>query len=316
MATQLEAIADRLRSQLPGTSEDRIEIWLQDRPQVIWLFPFDHQVGAVTNFWTGRIHATDSSPDLLIELAHEMVHAMLGPSWDSLPPTLEEGLCDVMASGVVLPSEDLRSDRIVRAMAAAGGPPLRLRLHTGDGGWSEHVVSVKPDLPGALDLRDTFSRDSGQVRPYHGDRSRKVWYGLAYVAAKRLVDALGAEGLRELSRRAGELDEDHAVALFASAAGLGADASDWRDAIRENVDREVLQGIARRLSEPLARETLAIVSRRVEGGSPEQRAELARPRLYLEGVSEFVELLEEPAYAAALRVQFQVDRDGGRGARR
>lgn len=301
VAHVVEAHVAAVRAMLPGLEEDAIvEVWLQERPQVVWLFPFGDDVGAVTNSVTGRIHAADASPDLATDLAHEAVHALLGDAWEGLPPTLEEGLCDQVATRLVDDGAELRTDRLIRAMAAVRGPSVKLRLDTPGGGWSAEEVRVTYELPEDFDLLDTYSRDTAQVRPYLADDERAVWYGTAYVAAGRLLDRLGADGLLRTCAEASDLDDDAAAALFAERAGLGSDPAPWRDAIEDAFGPAERAALARRIGAVLVVEATNAVQRQQREGTLRERFAAARPRLQVGAPSSSILLLDVPELAELL----------------
>jgi hypothetical protein len=299
-AAAVERIILELRKKLPGLRETTVEIWLQERPQVVWFVPAASGVGALSNSWTGRIHATANSRHLDAELAHEVVHALLDASWGALPPTLEEGLCDQMASRVASGGAHLRADRLLLAIAAACGPPMRLRVHSQDAGWSEHVIDATFPRAGELDLCDAFTRSSRRVHPFLGSRSRAVWYGVGFVAAGRLLAALGPAGLRELcAATAREGDGDAAEAL-AAAAGLSAERGSWRAAILAELDDAAVVELARLIAPELARTARDVESQR-RGDRPLDRAVLdARPQFRIVGHALSVDLSSLPEFRAAL----------------
>jgi hypothetical protein len=296
-AERLDGHIDVLRELVPDLREGRVEVWLQEQPQVVWLFPAGDQVGAMTNHWSSRIHAREASPDLASELVHESVHALLGDGWDGLPATLEEGLADQLASRVVDDRSELRNDRLFRALAAVGGPGAKLRVDAPGGGWSAEQIHARFDLSEDFDLRDTYSRDGSQVRPYLAPDERAVWYGTAYVAAGRLLDTLGAAGLRELNIATRDLSESEAVDRLAAASGLGSDAREWRTVVTESYGPDERAALVRRHAAALIVRVVDIVQEQNREGTLRERIVAARPRLQVGPPDRFTLLMDVPEFA-------------------
>lgn len=302
----LEQADVALRDRLPDLVAAPWDVWLQERPQVFWLFPAGDEVDALLNPFTDRIHVTAGSTALPTALVHERIHQLLGPAWDDLPAILEEGLCDQIASRVAAGGLALRTDRLFRAATALdalelhavldlpGGPTVRMRLEL-DG-------ESPPDAP----LSRAFADDDGLIGPFHAHGARGPWYGLAFVAVGRLVDRVGAEGLRDLVATTAEQGEEEALAAWASAADLTT-RDDWLRAVDEQLTADVRHALAEDLANGLAlwtRRQLTLDA--ADGGTPEaadlaRRIESAAPRLeFGPRLRATVDLRALPAFRTAL----------------
>lgn len=269
VAAALDRIAPRVVAEVPGTSCDPVEVWVQDEP-ALYAFAGSAYSDA-DGFWAegvGRIHLRASPDRLERTLAHELVHRTLGPDWDVLPGTLEEGLCDVVASRVCPESSTkLRAGRLSSAAFATGGLFLDLELalapHPGSDAeqppevcWSARLrIDADPAI--RLEPLAVFSVRAGlSTSPVSSDE-KKGYYGLAYLVIERIVAAEGLAGLHErcVRARARGLDEIPVDELLA-AAGLTRDAASWRAAALESLGREELAELVRSHPQMLVR-TLA-----------------------------------------------------------
>ncbi len=295
-AARIERIVTALRATLPGLRDVPLDVWLQPRPQILWFVPLDPTLGAVYNSWTGRIHATEGHRDLDVALAHEVVHALLDGSWSELPATLEEGLCDQMAARIADGGPRLRADRLLRAAAAAGGPPMFLRLETPDGGWSEHALDIRIDVEPGFDLLNTFSRSSHQVHVVLGPRDRAVWYGTAFVAAGRILALHGPQGLRDLCRATRDDDADRAIATLSAAAELSSTPAPWHAAILAELDEETAVDLARLIAPELAQIAHSVVALRSDFHLRSNAVLDSRPSFRVRGADPVVELAALPEF--------------------
>ena len=102
LCTQFEHLEPRLGALLPDWQlPTQGEIWIQEEPK-LYAFPAAAKSDA-EGLWAENercILLARGADDLERTLAHEMVHAGLGPSWRMLPGSFEEGLCDWAAAHV------------------------------------------------------------------------------------------------------------------------------------------------------------------------------------------------------------------------
>ena len=242
VARSLDELAPRVRAELPDTLERPLSVWLQEVP-LLYVFPRTEMPEA-DGFYspaTHRIHLRAGAEDLERTLAHELVHASLGPSWEALPGTLEEGLCDVIAARLCPASAPrLRAGRLSSAALALGGFSLELTLALPPEASPAGVglaLAARLRLEGSreeLDPLDVFARSAGLSSTKLSPHAKKAFYGLAGLVVQRLVDRHGVEGLHELcvaARARGLASVPSAWIL--EAAGFEADAQHWRRALLE-----------------------------------------------------------------------------------
>ncbi|MEO0650815.1 MAG: hypothetical protein AAFZ65_09055, partial [Planctomycetota bacterium] len=87
---------------LPGSVERDTEVWIQEELSHRWGELAPDNVKGFTLIGSdndrGRIHLRRNTDYPEWFLAHELVHALIGPEWSTLPGVLEEGLCEVIAA--------------------------------------------------------------------------------------------------------------------------------------------------------------------------------------------------------------------------
>ncbi len=216
-AQEVAGILMRLRPELeatlPGIALGELDIWVQDQPHV-WSFPSDHDQDAEGLYAPGldRILLSRATTDKTRVLAHELTHAALQAPWDRLPGTLEEGLCDCVASHLA-PAEAarLRAGRLSGAALACGGVHLGLRalpIHHGPQAqpdfselWeSQILLSSTDEEPDAI--RRVFQVAAGLSTTRLSTESKRSFYGLSFLVVERIVDRHGFEGLFRLCQKA------------------------------------------------------------------------------------------------------------------
>jgi hypothetical protein len=148
-------------------------------------------------------------------LSHELVHALIGPSWSPLPGILEEGLGDVIAERLNPEYENhIRSHRLLNASAFTGGLALDVlyRLPSHDqprSDWPTQRVRTAlhfadPVEPGTLERLLVTPR--GELHEHWADIP-ETFYGISWLIMSRMVERIGLEGV-------------HALCLEARASGL------------------------------------------------------------------------------------------------
>ncbi|MEO0649434.1 MAG: hypothetical protein AAFZ65_02000 [Planctomycetota bacterium] len=201
---------DRICELLPDTREGDVEIWVGE---------LDHDHGpasetawadAYTLTWssgrTPRVHLPEqasTAPERRNLVAHELVHALLGPSWRTLPTALEEGL----ATWVATQLEPRSHQRITKLLAARPDRFARLEYSAEFAG--RPVVLADPGLVLTIaSARDTsleeilaYPRD-GQLYP-EGRSEKLRLYGVGLALVETIIDRQGIEGLHALAARAG-----------------------------------------------------------------------------------------------------------------
>lgn len=191
---------------LPSAEERQTEVWVQQTLR--------HRRGAaapenVKGFTLisgdakrGRIHLREDTDFPEWFLAHELVHALLGPSWNTIPGVLEEGMCDVIAAELnpeVAPR--IRALRAIEASLFLGQLKLEIsHARNGqryrNGYWfhydrgPSHIEVEEAFEPGTLEMKQRWSQLPDSL------------YGLGFVVASRIEANGGLQGLHGMCRRA------------------------------------------------------------------------------------------------------------------
>ena len=91
IATLLRRLAPQVRALLPGSQDRPIDVWVQENLRVYRFQERPRSVRGFTllsgEFDAKRIHLQESGQSPWY-LAHELVHALIGPSWHTLPGIL------------------------------------------------------------------------------------------------------------------------------------------------------------------------------------------------------------------------------------
>lgn len=261
VALALDALLPEVLTLVPDAHARPIEVWIQDEP-TLYTFPRTSTYRDADGFFSDRldrIHLRGSADDLRRTLAHELVHATLGPSWRGLPGTIEEGLCDVVAIRICPESASrLRAGRLLAAALELGGFDLESSepeedASRGDASaeasvgprYVQHVFSAgEPGTP--LDPLDVFRTHAGRSTASMPGDVKKALYGLAFLVTERIVERRGVAGLHALVARAGRsCGSEHFVDLLLGAAQLTRDRDDWRRAIAAALGPAEIAEIAR-----------------------------------------------------------------------
>ena len=191
-AQYVEWTRAELQRRIPGLRDIKTDVWIQKRAYA----------GALIWMRVGSLHAfTLETPDLpnprihvpletyRTSISHEMVHALLGDDWSTLPAIMEEGLCDAM-------SVELAEDpqlRLNLLVSATIGPFLQE-----SGTRSKQPTDV---------LRLLRAKESLDLHKHGNDYAAHA-YGLGYVLVDRLLARYGIESLHELCLRAAQQGYD------------------------------------------------------------------------------------------------------------
>lgn len=251
-----EDLRPRIVALLPDADCRAEEIWVQPQPS---LYRFSGASYAEADgFWSEshqRIHLRQGAESLPRTLAHELVHASIGPSWSALPGTLEEGLCDVV-SVLLCPDDaiEMRTGRLSAAAFATGGLELEVELYLQptDADGSLQVGSLTrmrlqgPVAP-SFDPEDVFAIEAGLSTTQLPANDKKALYGLSYLVVHRIVERIGFVGLHQLCVRARELGHDEVpTAWLLDAAGLArAGRREWRAALQQEIGIDELTTLVR-----------------------------------------------------------------------
>ncbi len=310
IARALDELAPRVRALVPDARERSLSVWVQEVPKLYWL-PRTSMPEADGFYAPGmhRIHLREQAEDLERTLAHELVHATLGESWEVLPGTLEEGLCDVIAARLCPDSAArLRAGRLSSACLALGNIGFELDGSlppeaSADGVQLRFLAHLRVDGPAAapVDPLDVFRSSAGLSSAKLSPHLKKALYGLAGMVVQRLVDRRGIEGLHELCLRAKLEGHAHVpTGWILEAAGLDRDREHWRIALLEGIGQDELLEFVRGhpdLATPALLEFLG-PQHATQPPGPVLRALHARLRLPQSGAS--IELLAQPEVVASL----------------
>lgn len=230
--TRLEArwLADRLVELRPQVAallgdarRDTPELWLVES------MDDDAAVARLGDHFSGATIKQDDVPVRIVlrrdedrerlstALAHELTHALLGPSWGALPAALEEGLCDHV-SATLVPESGRGATRLLWGVLYARD--LRLAVHGAR--FSARVeggsrVTTKTtihgevrfgrdddggdDLP-ALDALLAIETSDELYGRFASPDALARAYGAAYTLTRRIVARGGLQALRALCERA------------------------------------------------------------------------------------------------------------------
>ncbi len=243
VAALLEDLAPRVRALLPDTV---------DRPTDVWLEPFDEaaeasgrpEVVGLTTLATGRIRVRRDrlGRDADFVLAHELVHALLGPSWDPLPALLKEGLCDVVAARLA-PEPAVRVHAVRFVDAAFSDPGMALELsYSGPSGGVRTQVVIPISGAERLDPVPALALAGGGLAAHEDPGDESALYGYGLLVADRIVRHLGLDGLHALCLRAAEAGHEVVpTPWLLAAAGLDEEPASWRRALVQGLATPELQ---------------------------------------------------------------------------
>lgn len=255
LAEMLRVAVPELRQTLPGALERTTDVWLEDfgrheqlrhRPAVVGL--------ATTSSGLVRIRADRLGKDADFVLAHELVHALLGPDWDPLPGVATEGLCDALAAR--LAPESAAPIRAARRLDAAfGWPRLSLELRLFDPSLSARTVVRLPLGDDPLSSPTELLALPGRGLHLGGARVDEPFlYAVGMVVVERVLERHGLEHLHALCERARrEGLEQVPPAWLLEAAGLDETPATWHHALLDGLDEADLREQLRYVSVALAR---------------------------------------------------------------
>ncbi len=262
-----------------------LEVWMQDEPH-LFHSALESSSDAEGLYAPGhsRILLSRKAPDLERVLAHELGHAALGDAWAPLTGTLEEGLCDVLASELV-PEQAarLRAGRLSSAALACGGLSLGLEMRDtrprngAKMGWSAHITLTSEEETPA-DPLDLFRVRAGLSSTGVRASVKRGYYGLAFL----VVERVGIDALFDLCERAEAEGFDHLPrAWVLRAADLDEDLRSWRRAAAEAMGEAELLELVRMYPGSVA-SAMACHLRRLSG-TPEERWEAMEAEVWVGG---------------------------------
>ena len=216
IAGLLRRLAPQVRALLPGSQDRPIDVWVQENLRVYRFQERPKSVRGFTllagEFEAKRIHLQESGQSPWY-LAHELVHALIGPSWHTLPGILEEGLGDVVAEKLNREyQKHIRAHRLLNASAFTDGVDLVLRYTEPPENARRLPRHQWPLIEASVRLRTQEPVPPGTlVQLLQTPRSElhRTWaeipesfYGLAWLIVSRIEEEYGLEGIHELCERA------------------------------------------------------------------------------------------------------------------
>lgn len=296
VARLLDELAPRVEASLPDARLERLEIWLQETPT---LYAFRTSAYSDTDgFWAEgvrRIHLRERADQVERTLVHELVHAALGPVWNALPGTIEEGVCDHVAATLVPESAPrLRAGRLSTAALALGGLAIdvELWLETGSGVVLANGVLARVrlvgDPPEAVDPEDVFVVEAGLSTSQTSAGARRAFYGLGFLIAERIAARGGLTALHAACCAARDAGQDEVpTEWLRAAAGLEPGVEAWRAALLDALGPAEVREILRLHPELVVRALCDLVELEGDAGeSPIQRLAEVRGRVSIVGSAE------------------------------
>jgi len=261
LALLLADLVPRVRDLLPDSRGELTEVWLDDfaslgdRPEVVGLAAPDE--GRI------RIRADRLGHDADFVLVHELVHALLGSSWDPLPAVMKEGLCDALSC--LLVPEMASKVRAIRLFdAATAYPDARLEL-----AFFEPLLHQREAIDVALAARRAPSPFevltlAGRGIHLHDDvADQSVLYGYGLVVTERIIRRIGLGGLNALCRQAGDMGlETVPLDWLLDAAELSNDPAAWHQAVVEEITDDELAAQVAFLAPQLASHLVSLLRQR------------------------------------------------------
>ena len=310
LARALDELAPRVRALLPDARDRPLSVWVQDVPELYWL-PRTVMAEADGFYAPGlhRIHLREQAEDIERTLAHELVHATLGRSWEALPGTLEEGLCDVVAAQLCPASAArLRAGRLSSASLSLGSIDFELDASLApearaDGLRVSFLARLRVDGAAAVpvDPLDVFRSSAGLSSAKLSPHVKKALYGLAGMVVQRIVDRRGFTGLHDLCVRARAQDHEHIpTEWILEAAGLDRDHEHWRDALLAGMGQPELLEFVRGHPDLATPALVEFLGPRSAGQLPGAVLRTLRASLRLPQSGAAVELLAQPEVLASL----------------
>ena len=213
IAALLRDLAPQVQELLPGVQRRSIDVWVQDELRVYKHSKRPESVRGFTllsdEFEARRIHLQEDGQSAWY-LSHELVHALIGPTWRPLPGILEEGLGDVIAE-FLNPNHSfhIRAHRLMNASAFSDGFLVHVAYSVPERGvsnrrWERRIATTRVQTAKSVRagtiarLFSTSRRDLHQEWP----EIPESFYGLAWLVTSRVVERHGLRGLHELCLQA------------------------------------------------------------------------------------------------------------------
>jgi len=310
LADLLLELRPRVAALLPDASDRTTEIWLDAALRGSGLTE-QSGVAALTNLGAGRIQISGASAGIGVDflLAHELVHALMGRSWDPLPAVMKEGLCDAIACQLV-PTEAPRARalRYFAARFAFGDQELSVAFTEPSFGrrFGARVLVTGAGIQRRSPLTALGVRGHG-VHLADDLEDEDVLYGYGLLLVERTVARIGFDGLHALClQAAAEGREVVPNDWLLWAADLDESDASWRRALADGLRGPELLALTSQLDEGLADALVSSLRYRFPDSSGAEFLERSNTSIGLRGGETEVPLRALPPLADAVRREWDL----------
>jgi hypothetical protein len=304
LADLLLELRPRVAALLPDASDRTTEIWLDAALRGSGLTEASG-VAALTNLGAGRIQISGASAGIGVDflLAHELVHALMGRSWDPLPAVMKEGLCDAIACELV-PQEAPRARalRYFAARFAFGDQELSVAFTEPSFGrrFGARVLVTGAGIERRRPMTALAVRGHG-VHLADDLEDEDVLYGYGLLLVERTVSRIGFDGLHALCLQAAiEGREVVPTDWLLWAADLDEGDASWRRALADGLRGPELLALTSQLDTGLADALVSSLRYRFPDSDGADFLERSNTSIGLRGAEVEVSLRSLPPLADAV----------------
>ncbi len=266
----LDELLPAVQSCIPYSLELRPEVWVQEKLRLYRNQDLPDEVYGFNASIGNRIHVREDAENLKLTLAHEIVHAVLDPSWETLPGVLEEGLCEWTSLRVVSQGRaGERAKRLFQSALYLGELSGKIRVSYQDAfGFSlraDSSVTLSTRDEDALPPKEALALSGGFADLVSGDLSG-VHYAFGHWVVSRIERNVSLTGLHRLCQEARERGQELIpVQEILRASRLEVPVSDWQDRVLDEVGDVELCHIAVEIREDLVRGLIKGVRKSLPG---------------------------------------------------
>ncbi|MFG0317248.1 MAG: hypothetical protein ACF8XB_08250 [Planctomycetota bacterium JB042] len=308
-AREVSRLKDRLVPGLqairPGLLHRKVEVWIQDRIELVRGSPYPDHIAGMAEYERGRVYLRRNDPELELHLAHELVHVLLDDAWRILPGVLEEGVCDLAASLLVEPGGvEHQAKRLIEASAFFGGFDVVVEVKLPEPARRIVVHRMRLSFDKVSDMSVAEILDLGDEQVFdHATSDEGVGlYGLGFVVVLAIVDRIGFDGLRGVCLRSFREGESQVPRdRLLEAAGLTTRRSEFRRTIEKYLGPAELPLLADLLADGLAKATVEAARARHPFRSADEFLVRGDPHVGLPGRAARLRLRDVDAFRAAVR---------------
>jgi hypothetical protein len=284
VAAEVEILAPQVRATLVDAREELAEVWVLETLRDARGRRTPSSVSGFTRYRDRApigIHLREEA-DPRWALAHELVHALCGPTWDALPGVMHEGLADVVAEELVPEvAAEVRATRILNASLFVGGLSITVRWDE-RGGRRSTELWVPFAEPGRRAQATAILALDRWVLHEESEIVPEALYGMGWLITRRAVDRGGVEGLRSLCVAA-RADGRSLVAADELLSAAGMHLGDWAEAVAAELGREEVHEIAQLLPNLFPSVAAELFEQQLRARSPESLFSELRPRIVVAG---------------------------------